>query len=101
MKTPAGTAGSLLDEVGPGPTEKPPREVRHGEEGFGANHGRRPDSAGNRPAGKQASGFRGRVRDLRDHWRPGEGDDVPLVVPTRAARGAGLPDRRGGGGGAG
>ncbi len=35
-----------------------------------------------------------RPRDLRDHRRPREGDDVPLAVPARAARAARLPDRR-------
>ena len=35
-----------------------------------------------------------RVRDLRHHGRPGEGHDLPLVVPTRAAQAARLPDRR-------
>ena len=39
----------------------------------------------------------GRLRRLRDHGRPGEGDDVPLAVPARAARAARLPDRRRGG----
>ena len=37
-----------------------------------------------------------RPRDLRDHRRPREGDDVPLAVPPRAARAPRLPDRRGG-----
>ena len=32
--------------------------------------------------------------DLRDHGRPGEGDDVPIALPARAARAARLPDRR-------
>ena len=35
-----------------------------------------------------------RPRDLRDHGRPREGDDVPLALPTRAARAPRLPDRR-------
>ena len=35
-----------------------------------------------------------RVRRLRDHRRPREGDDVPVAVPARAARAARLPDRR-------
>ena len=37
---------------------------------------------------------RRRLRRLRDHRRPGEGDDVPLALPARAARPARLPDRR-------
>ena len=37
---------------------------------------------------------RRRPRGLRDHRRPGEGDDVPVAVPAGAARAAGLPDRR-------
>ena len=36
----------------------------------------------------------GRLRRLRDHRRPREGDDVPLALPARAARPARLPDRR-------
>ncbi len=36
----------------------------------------------------------GRSGDLRDHGRPGEGDDVPVALPARAARAARLPDRR-------
>ncbi len=40
---------------------------------------------------------RRRLRDLRDHRRPREGDDVPLAVPARAPRAARLPDRRRGG----
>ena len=35
-----------------------------------------------------------RPRRVRDHGRPGEGDDVPLALPARAARAARLPDRR-------
>ena len=41
---------------------------------------------------------RGRPGDLRDHRRPGTRDDVPVVVPARAARAARLPDRGGRGG---
>ena len=39
-------------------------------------------------------GSRRRLRDLRDHRRPGEGDDVPIALPAGAARAARLPDRR-------
>ena len=39
-----------------------------------------------------------RSRDLRDHGRSGEGDDLPLALPAREARPAGLPDRRSRGG---
>ena len=35
----------------------------------------------------------GRPGGLRDHRRPGPGDDVPLAVPARAAGAARLPDR--------
>ena len=35
-----------------------------------------------------------RARGLRDHRRPGEGDDVPVALPAGAARAARLPDRR-------
>ena len=52
----------------------------------GRDRAPRPGPAPN-PAG-------GRVRRLRDHGRPREGDDVPLAVPARAARAAELPDRR-------
>ena len=34
-----------------------------------------------------------RVRRLRDHRRPRQGDDLPLALPARAPRPAGLPDR--------
>ena len=50
-----------------------------------------------RPSGggeAERSGARRRLRGLRHHRRPGEGDDVPLALPTRAARLARLPDRR-------
>ena len=33
-------------------------------------------------------------RDLRDHGRPGQGDDVPIALPAGEARAARLPDRR-------
>ena len=46
------------------------------------------------PASTEAKAGR-RLRGLRDHRRPGEGDDLPLAVPARAARAARLPDRRG------
>ena len=35
-----------------------------------------------------------RARDLRDHRRPREGDDLPLALPAGEARPAELPDRR-------
>ncbi len=38
-----------------------------------------------------------RLRHLRDHRRPGEGDDLPFALPARAAGPARLPDRRRGG----
>ena len=38
-----------------------------------------------------------RLRGLRDHRRPREGDDLPVALPARAARAARLPDRRRGG----
>ena len=40
-------------------------------------------------------GRAGRLRGLRDHRRPREGDDVPLAVPAGEARAPRLPDRRG------
>ena len=40
---------------------------------------------------------RRRLRRVRDHRRPRQGDDVPLAVPARAPRAAELPDRRRGG----
>src|SRR5206468_2319593 len=38
-----------------------------------------------------------RARDLRDHGRPREGDDLPVALPARGAWAARLPDRRRGG----
>ena len=69
---------------------------------------RRPDHGANRPGPEQRRSGHGdsgkhqhrrgrRVRDLRDHRRSGEGDDLPLALPAGAARAAGLPDRRRGG----
>ena len=37
---------------------------------------------------------RRRVRRLRHHRRPGQGDDLPLALPPREPRPARLPDRR-------
>ena len=56
---------------------------------------RRERSDDRRTAGREAKRKHADVLvDLRDHRRPGEGDDVPLALPARAARAARLPDRR-------
>ena len=53
-----------------------------------------PDREGAWSPGQHGFGRRRRVRGLRDHRRPGEGDDVPVAVPAGAARAVAVPDRR-------
>ena len=68
-----------------------PRSSRHRG---GRDDERRPCRPRRPRRRRPASDDRGRVRRLRHHRRPGEGDDLPLAVPARAARPARLPDRR-------
>ena len=49
------------------------------------------------PTSEDLVGGRRRPGGLRDHRRPGQGDDLPLALPAGAARPARLPDRRRGG----
>ena len=63
----------------------------------GARRGR--EAVARRPSDRERAHERAQLRDalvdFRDHRRPGAQDDVPLAVPPRAARAAGLPrDRR-------
>ena len=57
------------------------------------NHDHGIDTSGTRRSEPQRAAGR-RVRRLRDHRRPRQGDDLPLAVPARAAGPARLPDRR-------
>ena len=52
-------------------------------------------AARNRPAARDEQQQAADVFvDLRNHGRPRQGDDIPVALPTRAARAAQLPDRR-------
>ena len=53
-----------------------------------------PGAHGDRGRGGRRAAAGGRVRHLRHHRRPRQGDDLPVAVPARAPRPAGLPDRR-------
>src|SRR6478735_6222576 len=68
--------------------------VASGEE---CRHDNRSDRGQAQGGGRRAEDG-GRLRDLRHHGRPGQGDDVPFAVQARAAGAARLPDRRRGGG---
>src|SRR6476469_8598976 len=72
-----------LSEVGAAAASSPLIDSRRGD-----------DDALGKEGEDAASGELWCPGDLRDHWRPGQGDDVPVAVPARAAQPDRLPDRR-------
>ena len=84
------------DDRGAPAPDHPLRDYRihRAEEDERDEHGSQTTPGVGRTPARQLGRRGGRVRRVRDHRRPREGDDVPLALPARAARAARLPDRR-------
>ena len=97
LDIPGGGVGSTRSVAGESTSARKPslargRHVARNRNGRYANERcRGPTDDGSRREREATSGRR--FRRLRDHGRPGEGDDVPFALPTRAARSARLPDQ--------